>query len=682
MTEAVALARSIELAMEFFLPHAEQKSEHYSWSAMTKLDNTPSEIKFYVRRTDTGWKAYIDELEAALSLWLYSATKARSPAAFSAFPPNHDDRVRGMIPPHDQCFQILGPSSDVLVRDLDWWVPSGLDRILEGNLSTSDATHEVSANRVGCSGLRWRRASDERVYKDKSVENEKALEGVLEGLKKHDFQNITKWKCTEARSTLATRTASHSDFMTRWTSPPGEVSSILLVESRDAIEKLHAKELFSSFIWSMARCPDTARLSTRLRATIFERPGARDEKLGDDDEYDSDTEKKNKEPENVDAWKKFSLQNTSLSQLAQSVASTGLVGSENDAFLIFVPPLSANDRLPETDSLLQLAQRKGNEWELSHMAFRKATREERTRRWQLAGDSYYWGLTVGATLPRQHFSYLQSVAILMRYKDRLRVVCQEAHITGWDRLSQRNLRAIHDEIERRLNQVPEDDRKALQNFQQIHPHLILQRNFDYQGQMDPEYQETMRTGVAGTQGGVSRSQAGDVFGRTPGHHALEGYVSFFEPSLRTRDIYDLQHSLDEASNRVFIMMKRMILKDTGNFALSVSDLGMTEYHLRSIAKPDSALGRLSSSKHAGNPKAADLDGYTALHYVCMFPTPATILGPFGANWTDRAIKHADLLIRSDVDVNARALDGSTPLHHAAKGNCEAGSVPAESFLVF
>lgn len=77
--EAVTLVRAIEVTMDAFFGTATQ---NFTWSfpAQGSLDASDREsITFRVDRLENGnWKAYSDEIEATLSLWLYSAHEYES----------------------------------------------------------------------------------------------------------------------------------------------------------------------------------------------------------------------------------------------------------------------------------------------------------------------------------------------------------------------------------------------------------------------------------------------------------------------------------------------------------------------------------------------------------------------------------------------------------------------------
>ena len=75
-------------------------------------------------------------------------------------------------------------------------------------------------------------------------------------------------------------------------------------------------------------------------------------------------------------WQSFTLHNAKLFNLAQDIQSTGL-GSLEDVYMSLIPPLSAEDKLPRADVIVEWAR----EYAKPH--------EER-RHWTEAAKPYVW----------------------------------------------------------------------------------------------------------------------------------------------------------------------------------------------------------------------------------------------------------------------------------------------------
>ncbi|KAJ4002552.1 hypothetical protein NW752_012473 [Fusarium irregulare] len=157
--EGLALAKAIEKVMEFFLPftkHADTRksgpetagvcemerggdatigmneTQKLDWymavdcsptsQIATHSETLPSRnVKITLTRTSGGaWMVPIDEIDAALSLSLYTVKEKRREdrqGKDDGFPSRNDEWIRGASI-SQRCFQVLGPSSPVLLRDL------------------------------------------------------------------------------------------------------------------------------------------------------------------------------------------------------------------------------------------------------------------------------------------------------------------------------------------------------------------------------------------------------------------------------------------------------------------------------------------------------------------------------------------------------------------------------------
>ncbi len=199
--EAIALARAIEITMDalfsestkddssedeaFFFTAEDESSESeedesteseeesFTWAVAARTsfgqpgpESDPELIAFRVDRQKSGnWKAYADEIEAALSLWLYSVhereknLEGRSSTGNQVTgknegpdkpPRSRDDawlRIAGTTEKPYLC--LLGSHTGALLQDLQWWMPDGAARVIQ--LHDTDSEHhegEVEAHRV------------------------------------------------------------------------------------------------------------------------------------------------------------------------------------------------------------------------------------------------------------------------------------------------------------------------------------------------------------------------------------------------------------------------------------------------------------------------------------------------------------------------------------------------------
>ncbi|EKJ68570.1 hypothetical protein FPSE_11252 [Fusarium pseudograminearum CS3096] len=184
--EALAVAKAVEKTMNFIMPSFDRKQSvnEFVWSIKVNYnrrldgninDDTAEYVRMVVKYSpNNGWTAPVDEIAAVLSLWLYSMREVHDPDPNHTsydFPSGNDRWIRGSPAQQQRCLQVLGPLEDVLLRDLKWWMPKGLDGILaarvkDPNVDNNDEfPYTVKRERVAHSGQRWPRGE----------RNEKAL---------------------------------------------------------------------------------------------------------------------------------------------------------------------------------------------------------------------------------------------------------------------------------------------------------------------------------------------------------------------------------------------------------------------------------------------------------------------------------------------------------------------------
>ncbi|KAK3346333.1 hypothetical protein B0T25DRAFT_461123, partial [Lasiosphaeria hispida] len=216
--EAISLARAIEVMMDtLFGPDSVGAEFTWSLTALKPFKKSGYEsISFHVTRNEGKWKAYSDEIEAALSLWLYS-DKSECP--------KDDAWLRANGTPAKPSLQLLGPYTAALYRDLQWWMPDGAVRVIEvDDPDSTDKSNmvEVEAHRV--------------VGFASNVKTSPSLDVDI---------------CQYQRKTP--------------TSPSKDAP--LAVESYSPLKTLYAQYMFSAFMWAAAKTiqkPNEDRADVRL----------------------------------------------------------------------------------------------------------------------------------------------------------------------------------------------------------------------------------------------------------------------------------------------------------------------------------------------------------------------------------------------------------------------------------
>lgn len=149
------------------------------------------------------------------------------------------------------------------------------------------------------------------------------------------------------------------------------------MESHDALERGYMKDIFSAFMWTVARAAK-----------------------GPLDNH-ADLQTTGEHANNLDRWKYSTLQSSRLSKLARDIHDTGLQ-SLHHVYLSIIPPLSAYNQLPRLDAVIQQACEQGQ-------------REERRMMLSQASQVYGSLLHVASRYSSESFVYRNALAIAIQY---------------------------------------------------------------------------------------------------------------------------------------------------------------------------------------------------------------------------------------------------------------------------
>ncbi|KAK4247683.1 hypothetical protein C7999DRAFT_41018 [Corynascus novoguineensis] len=324
-SEAVSVARAIEFAMDALLGSLQGQ---FTWS----LKIGDGEIHFGLVRQDKGWKAYADEIEAALSLWLYSVEKKeQSPVSESDVTADDDAWLRMKGTSAKRSLRLLDSSTQSLCRDLRWWMPDAAARVVvtmkEGN------TSEDHGNKVK-EGHASKNQSNTIVLEAHRVVGFAAKRRyVVQPFPGHSDEDAFKHAAGDGKA--------------------GDMT--LVVESYTPLTTLFAQHIFSSFMWAVAKkIGDRERIASKVTVRPTETDG----------------------PNASAAWQSFTLHNSQLSKMAQDIQNTGL-GTLEEVYLCIIPPLNMENKLPRVDATI--------DWTRTH-----AKPLERRGHWKEASDAYLW----------------------------------------------------------------------------------------------------------------------------------------------------------------------------------------------------------------------------------------------------------------------------------------------------
>ncbi|KAF5577580.1 ankyrin repeat [Fusarium pseudocircinatum] len=632
ISEALALAKAIETTMNTFAPFLKdtvKEGHNFTWTmkAKTKTDSSSpaprDTIGFNVKKTPDGWTARADELDAALSLWLYSVSLEASQEgdSTSEFPSSDDLWVRGGKVQKRRCLQILGPSTPGLLRDLDWWMPNGLKGILaaevQQNLDPEEGQgksfhYMVQVERIASSGMRWPHFDESKMTP--SIEEHQATGCGPSGFswkdlpssKSEESEQITHWRWRPAEEI-------------RGRTPSGEaaISCPLVVESQDSLERLYARDMFSSFVWALSSHFKPSCVGRTLKATI--------------------------QSSNVtEMTDTVSLRNEDLSSLAKAIAEQGL-WAEHEAYLTFIPPLSATDNLPGVDAVIDLA-------------VQAAIEPEKEQDWSRAQIPYDWLFNTTMLFSPTSYVYWKSIAILLRLH--ARITYSEMRSFGSQRddvYETQDLLKMRARIHSMLydeNQNIVNVRKSLEKMLNIHKELKL---FPFPAEiMSPSIWKLLtsldewpliKPNVFNSK--VKRGDARDVFNFTELHHTMRSNLLgdqfiYWRVFMRITSDYMQMHAVDELIELFNEpdLLARTLFKSTDRSCRTVQE----------TAAEWSEFIPENQSETTGIDTNDERETQTAMKHF----------------YEDRAIKKAKALIFQRANVNAKGLDGFTPLHCAVR----------------
>ncbi|KAK3341780.1 hypothetical protein B0T25DRAFT_511143, partial [Lasiosphaeria hispida] len=309
-------------------------------------------VRFRLSREQGGlWKTYADELESALSLWLYFVhnKERRSGEKEGKVPHKANDtwlRAKGTL--EKPCLRLLGSHTAALYRDLQWWMPDGAVRVIEVNdldSTNKSSTVEVEAHRVV--GFAFNAISPPPPSSDLDIcqYRRKSLEPSCKDVEPSESP------CKDAP---------------------------LAVESYSPLKTLYAQYMFSAFMWTAAK---TMEEPIKDRADV---------RLTQKDGMSGDS-----------TWQSIALYSTRLSKMAQDIQTTGL-GTLEEIYQGIIPPLSVSNKLPSVDAII--------EWTREH-----ARPYERLGHWKEAADAYLWLFQMAGTFPGQVNITTKATALLMEY---------------------------------------------------------------------------------------------------------------------------------------------------------------------------------------------------------------------------------------------------------------------------
>lgn len=217
--EAISLAQAMEVVLNTLYPFEEKSSNmnpHFTWLLKVEFAHSHRSepaaawVQFHLswdkRRK---WKARADEIEAALSLWLYSTRKQETEENSIQLAPLKDSwlREKGLRP--RSRYRQLGSYTPRLAQDLRWWMPSEGFNVLQSTPKRKEKeTNQRAKEHPQTTGLFG--------WKPLPLDDSDSLRGLYD------------------------EDGGSSD------------GPVLAVETYDVTKKAYAKDMFSAFMWAVA----------------------------------------------------------------------------------------------------------------------------------------------------------------------------------------------------------------------------------------------------------------------------------------------------------------------------------------------------------------------------------------------------------------------------------------------
>ncbi|PGH14989.1 hypothetical protein AJ79_02669 [Helicocarpus griseus UAMH5409] len=292
LAESISLARAIDVTMDAL---CRDYGVDFSWPLNTRDGDS---ALFRVEKQRNGnWKSYSADIEAALSLWLFSLkkneqdgfSKARASAAFLEDGP----RLQSQEKVIKESVRLLGRYADSLNRDLQWWMPNGAESVFVVMESVNDEGTVVE----GFDGL--------------------MIIGSIDSFRLSETTSLNGTYRLPYYQKIHADRESRFDF--------DMCKAYLAVKLYHPLSLLLARHAFSVFLRTLAK---------KLLKPI----GTKADLLDNMERPFSPKQS-------------FRLHDPELSKMAQEIQNTGL-GSIDDVFLCIIPPFSTLNLLPQADVII------------------------------------------------------------------------------------------------------------------------------------------------------------------------------------------------------------------------------------------------------------------------------------------------------------------------------------------
>lgn len=358
--QATSLVASIECIMNF--PDLYNGTEPFVWwmRATTGGGTSPAAevIEFRINRVEDRWVVNLGQIEAVLSLWMYSVKQSEG-----ILDDVGDARLRSGKVNRKPTTRPLGRSTPLLRRDLRWWMGMDAQSIMDTDMSAPNLTGReppvvrIKQHEYRVVGSVGRVIENDEVHKylPMSFVNRDVIKKGDPVSANYHLQHIINGVliCT------------NSDMQC-----PGFLFSF----TQSSLQSTFALEIFTAFIWAFAASPGLRPIGVKSGV------GGRTKLV----EYSQSQSKISQ----IMNWDTIRLQSPTLSNIISELEKTGL-GNSSQLFLSIVPPLSLHRKLPDTYIVVENIHQRTKDLQCHG-------------RWREIFNMYYWLLHCFLEIPNHN----------------------------------------------------------------------------------------------------------------------------------------------------------------------------------------------------------------------------------------------------------------------------------------
>lgn len=335
-------------------------------------------VNFHLQRQADGkWKAFANEYEAVLSLWLSSVNDDKPKTAKL---PTIGDRPGDKINREDDArlrmdesngelgIRLLGSYTAALHQDLRWWIPKDLLRIFEVQ------EHEQSQQPQEPQEHVYHQDDNQEPFFE--IETHRVIGYGQQNVCLQDARDEIKKNQNSFHFSRKDLPEDATDEDDSEIAEDAGTNTVLATEAYSSMPMLFSQHIFSAFMYAVAGMSKKTKLFQDAADLQPNTSGDR-------------------------TWKFFTLRNATLSTMVSEIESSGL-GNLADIYLSVIPPLSEKNKLPLTDDTIIA------------MAREKAKQHEQLQHWWEVTKIYLWLFRTANTF-KERGMLTKATGVLMEY---------------------------------------------------------------------------------------------------------------------------------------------------------------------------------------------------------------------------------------------------------------------------